>query len=94
VNDSGRTDGKTTHKQLLQKLTALRKRVAELEETQTEFEQQGGNRMKRLLLGTMLCALVSVVPIPTMAASVTIALPPPIVFNAPPQLIVIPETYV
>ena len=38
VNDSGRTDGKTTHKQLLQKLTALRKRAAELEEIHAEFE--------------------------------------------------------
>ena len=97
MNDSGRTDGKTAHKQLLQELTALRKRVAELEETQAEFEQQGGNKMKKLLFGTMLFGLVSVVPIPTMAAvdiNVNIALPPPIAFAAPPQLIVIPETYV
>ena len=53
--------------------------------------------MKRLLFGTMLLALVIVVPIPTLAAvdiSVTIGLPPPIVFEAPPAVIVIPETYV
>ena len=53
--------------------------------------------MKKLLFGTMLFGLVSVVPIPTMAAvdiNVNIALPPPIAFAAPPQLIVIPETYV
>ena len=65
--------------------------------TQAEFEQQGGNKMKKLLLGTMLFALVIVVPIPTMAQvgiSVSIGLPPPIVFAAPPELIVIPETYV
>ena len=53
--------------------------------------------MKKLLFGTMLLALVFVVPIPTMArvdVNVSIALPPLIVFAAPPQLIVIPETYV
>jgi hypothetical protein len=44
----------------------------------------------------MLLALVIVVPIPTMAGvdiHVSIPLPPPIVFAAPPELIVIPETY-
>ena len=53
--------------------------------------------MKKLLLGTILLALVIVVPIPTMAAvniNVSIGLPPPIVFAAPPEVIVIPETYV
>ena len=52
--------------------------------------------MKKLLFGTMLLALVIVVPIPTMAGvdiHVSIPLPPPIVFAAPPELIVIPETY-
>ena len=58
---------------------------------------KGGNKMKKLLFGTMLLALVIVVPIPTMAAvdiSIGISLPPPIVFAAPPEVIVIPETYV
>ena len=53
--------------------------------------------MKKLLFGTMLLALVIVVPIPTMAqvdVRVSFPLPPPIVFAAPPELIVIPETYV
>ena len=53
--------------------------------------------MKKLLFGTMLLALVIVVPIPTMAAvdiHVSIPLPPLIVFAAPPEVIVIPETYV
>ena len=53
--------------------------------------------MKKLLFGTMLLALVIVVPIPTMAGvdiHVSIPLPPPIVFAAPPGVIVIPETYV
>ena len=53
--------------------------------------------MKKLLFGTMLLALVIIVPIPTMArvnVNVSIALPPPIVFAAPPEVIVLPETYV
>ena len=51
--------------------------------------------MKKLLLGTMLLALICVVPIPTMAAvgiSIGISLPPPIVFAAPPDVIVMPDT--
>ena len=51
--------------------------------------------MKKLLFGTMLLALVIVVPIPTMAAvdiSIGISLPPPIVFQAPPDVIVMPDT--
>src|SRR4030043_834419 len=57
----------------------------------------GGNKMKQLLFGTMLFALVIVVPIPTMAAvdiHISIPLPPPIIFPAPPEVIVIPDTYV
>ena len=53
--------------------------------------------MKKLLFGTMLLALVIVVPIPTMAQvdiHISFPLPPPIVFAAPPEVIVIPETYV
>jgi hypothetical protein len=53
--------------------------------------------MKRFFLGTILMALVLVFPIPTMArvdVSVSIPLPPLIVFSAPPELIVIPDTYV
>ena len=45
--------------------------------------------MKKLLFGTMLLALVIVVPIPTMAAvdiRISFPLPPPIVFPAPPEL--------
>jgi hypothetical protein len=52
--------------------------------------------MKRLLWGTILLALLLVLPIPTMAGvnvDVNISLPP-IVFAAPPELIVIPDTYV
>jgi hypothetical protein len=53
--------------------------------------------MKKLLIGTILLALVLVFPIPTMARvdiGVSISLPPLIVFAEPPELIVIPETYV
>ena len=53
--------------------------------------------MKKLLFGTMFLALVIVVPIPTMAGvdiRISFPLPPPIVFAAPPELIVIPDTYV
>ena len=51
--------------------------------------------MKKLLLGTILLALAIVVPVPTMAGvdvSIGISLPPPIVFGAPPAVIVIPDT--
>jgi hypothetical protein len=53
--------------------------------------------MKKLFFGTMLLALVIAGPIPTKAEvdiNVSIGLPPPIVFAAPPELIVLPETYV
>jgi len=53
--------------------------------------------MKNLIFGILLLASVIVVPIPTMAGvnvNVSIALPPPIVFAAPPEMIVLPETYV
>jgi len=51
--------------------------------------------MKKLLLGTMLLALAMVVPASTMAqvgVSVGIALPPPVVFQAAPEVVVLPET--
>jgi hypothetical protein len=60
---------------------------------------KGGNKMKRFFFGTILFALVFVFPIPTMAmgrvdVGIIIPLPPPIIFAAPPELIVIPDTYV
>ena len=51
--------------------------------------------MKRLFLGVLLFALVIVFPVPTMAGvdvNVNISLPPPIVFAAPPEMVVLPET--
>jgi hypothetical protein len=56
-----------------------------------------GNKMKKILLITALLLSVNLFPIPTMAGvdiSVSIGLPPPIMFSAPPHLIVLPETYV
>ncbi len=53
--------------------------------------------MKKLLLGTILLASVSALPIPAMAGvnvGVSISLPPPIVFASPPEVVVLPETYV
>jgi hypothetical protein len=53
--------------------------------------------LKKLCFGTLLLALTIAVPIPTKAGvevSVNIGLPPPIVFAAPPEMIVLPETYV
>ncbi len=49
------------------------------------------------LITLMILALVIVAPMPTMAAvdiSIGISLPPFIVFAAPPELVVIPGTYV
>ena len=53
--------------------------------------------MQKLLLGTILWALVLVFPTPAMAkvnVGINISLPPLIVFAAPPEVVVIPETYV
>lgn len=53
--------------------------------------------MKKLLLGTMFLAFVFVLPIPTMAGvdvGISISLPPPIVFAEPPEVVVLPGTYV
>ena len=51
--------------------------------------------MKKFFLGISLLALVIVVPIPTMAGvdvSIGISLPPLIVFGAPPNVVVLPDT--
>ncbi len=51
--------------------------------------------MKKLFLWTILLASAIVVPMPTVAEvniSIGIPLPPPIVFGAPPEVVVIPET--
>ena len=52
--------------------------------------------MKKLLLATILLAMVLVVPTPAMAGTninIGISLPPPIVFDEPPDVIVMPDTY-
>ena len=51
--------------------------------------------MKRLFWGTLLFALLIVLPVPAMAGvdvNINIALPPPIVFAGPPEMVVLPET--
>ena len=50
--------------------------------------------MNKVFLGTIFLALLIVVPIPTMAGvniGIGISLPPPIVFAAPPEVIVLPD---
>ena len=52
--------------------------------------------MKKLFVGVILLAFAMVSPNSTMAGvdiSIGIALPPPVVFEAPPNLIVLPDTY-
>jgi hypothetical protein len=51
--------------------------------------------MKRLFCGAMILALAAVFPLPTRAElniNIGISLPPPIVFHAPPDVIVLPDT--
>jgi hypothetical protein len=53
--------------------------------------------MKKLLFVSMLLAFALVFPLPTTAGvdvGVSISLPPLIVFASPPEMVVIPETYV
>jgi hypothetical protein len=58
---------------------------------------KGGNKMKKLFFGALLLTLIIAVSIPVMSRAeinISISLPPPIVFSAPPEMIVLPETYV
>ncbi|MBE0556881.1 MAG: hypothetical protein IH628_06575, partial [Proteobacteria bacterium] len=51
--------------------------------------------MKKILLGMILLSLAVFDPVPTMAGvdiHIGISLPPPIVFPAPPAVIVLPDT--
>jgi hypothetical protein len=51
--------------------------------------------MKKLILGTILLALVLLFPVSAIAkvdVGINISLPPLIVFSAPPEMVVIPET--
>jgi hypothetical protein len=52
--------------------------------------------MKKLLFATILFVLAAVVPVPAMAqvsVNIGIALPPPVTFAAPPDVIILPDTY-
>jgi hypothetical protein len=58
---------------------------------------KGEYKMKRLIFLMMLLSMVLVFPVLTMArvnVDVNISLPPLITFASPPELVVIPETYV
>jgi hypothetical protein len=62
--------------------------------TQTE---EGGNKMKKFLLGTILLAMAVAAPVQAIAGvdigvSIGIPLPPPIVFETPPAVIALPDT--
>jgi hypothetical protein len=53
--------------------------------------------MKKLLLGIIVLALISIFPITTMAGvdvsvGISIPLPPPVVFEAPPDVVALPDT--
>jgi len=61
------------------------------------FMRKGGNKMKKLIFGALLLALVVAVPVPTMAdvdvgIGISIGLPS-LVFAAPPSVVVLPDTY-
>ena len=59
------------------------------------FYSEGGNKMKKSVCGTILLALAIVIPVPTMAGvdiSIGISLPPPVVFETPPEVIALPDT--
>jgi hypothetical protein len=56
-----------------------------------------GKIMKKMLVGTILSSFALVFPLPATAGvnvGVSVSLPPLIVFSAPPEVVVIPETYV
>jgi len=62
-----------------------------------QLENQGDSKMKKILFGAMFWVVAMVVPLSAMAQvdiHVSIPLPPPVVFSAPPVAVVIPETYV
>lgn len=51
--------------------------------------------MKKLFLGAMFLSLAITIPIPTLAQvsiNIGIPLPPPIVFSAPPEVVLLPHT--
>ena len=61
----------------------------------TRERNKGGRTLKKLLFGTMLFALLVALSVPTMAqivVNVDIPVPPAIVFNAPPDMIALPDT--
>jgi hypothetical protein len=61
--------------------------------------KKGGSEMKKVFAVLLFLACVILLPSPAMAevdvkVRINIPMPPPIVFPAPPEVVVIPETYV
>jgi len=86
MKDVNRTERRTSHKRLTH---------------DTELGLTNGDyKMNKLILGIIFLALIMVTPISATAmggridVGVSIPLPPPIHFAAPPDMVVIPETYV
>ena len=57
--------------------------------------KQGGNKMKRIVWGTMLLALLVISPVAVMAdvdvsIGIDVPLPPPIEFSSAPDVVVMP----
>jgi hypothetical protein len=64
-----------------------------------DLMKEGESQMKKLLFKIALLALVVLIPAAVLAevdvkVRINIPLPPPIIFRAPPEVVVIPETYV
>ena len=60
-----------------------------------EYEKQGGDKMKRVMVGIILFVLVLAAPGLSQAGvgvSINIGFPPPIVFPVPPAVVVLPGT--
>jgi len=60
-------------------------------------KDEGGYNMNKILLWKILLGLALVSPAPTLSradAGISVSLPPLIVFAAPPEVAVLPETYV
>jgi len=86
MEDGSRTERRTSHKR-------------RAHDTESAL-MNGDCNMKKMILGTIFMAFIMVAPISATAMGgrvdigVNIPLPPPIHFAAPPDMVVIPETYV
>jgi hypothetical protein len=68
-----------------------------LKKAEGKSQQQGGFGMRKVFFGTMVAALFIAVAVPVIAqvnVNINVGTPPPVTFAGPPQLVVLPETYV